>query len=280
MKKYNCIIPIMIFTAAITFSVNAVDPYKMQMDEIRKEIKELQAKTSEVREKIKQTEEKASKDSASYAEYLFENRKRVQLLSAEKDSLSGLVKKLDEKRTEIVASSEVIEMRKGNYKALVSSVLLNVVKSCKEMQDYLVKYKQFNIERQIDALGFLAVELTSGTVDVVEGVERYYQIIKQLEKYSEETEVWRGKAPGGLLKGEVSYLRLGMVWLGCINADNTKALIWDNKESKWFELDNSGQLLNIRMAVDLVSGSAAPQLVALPFSHDFVVIKTGDESNE
>lgn len=280
MKILNWLKMSILFIAVLTFQISAADPHEMQMEEMRKEIRLLQGKTEEIKEKIKNTEEKAAKDSVSYEEYLQESSKRVEQLAEERDSLFGLVALLDEKRAEIENSSETLEMRKVNYRALGNSVLGSVIRSCKEMQEYLEKYKQFNIDRELSALQFLAGELSSGAVDAIEGIERYYQIVKQMEKHSEGTEVWRGKAPGGLLKGEVSYLRLGFVWLACINAENTKGLIWDTRESKWKILENSVQLLNIRKAVDLVSGSAAPQLVALPFSHDLVVKKAGEKSND
>jgi hypothetical protein len=136
---------------------------------------------------------------------------------------------------------------------------------------------QFNIEREISALRFLSGEIEAGTVDAVEGMERYYQIVRKIESQAQLIEAWSGASPDSRLSGDVSFLRLGFVWLACVNADNTAALLWDEADSAWQPVDNITRMQFIRDAIALVNGKAAPHLIALPFDHTVIGKGAGDE---
>jgi hypothetical protein len=82
------------------------------------------------------------------------------------------------------------------------------------------------------------------------------------------------------MKGEVTFLRLGFVWLACVNSDNTAALFWNVGNASWETVSDQQQILAVRKAIDLVAGKAAPQLIALPFKHPVQSVSTEGADNE
>lgn len=250
--------------------IHGIDEHEVQMEQMRKEIRELESKTSEIKKKLEHTRKKATQDSASYQKFILEHSQRVERLAAEYDSIKNLVGQLEQKRTALEDKSASTEKMRNNFLLLASSVSEVIADNCERVTLMLENLKKYNIDRQISALRFLSGEIKAGTVDAIEGMERYYQIIQQIEKQSQVAETWTGPSPSTILQGNVTYLRLGFFWLACINADNSAALLWDDNTDTWKPVENTNHLLAIRDAVSLIAGRSAPKLIGLPFNHSLV----------
>jgi Skp family chaperone for outer membrane proteins len=265
---------------ALPIAAQASDEHEAEMVAMREEIRELAGKTQEIRKKIEHTKEKAAQDSAGYQKYIAGHRSRIADLAAERDSLKMLVRELESKRDDFEENARSAELSAGNIKAMSSSITALVARNCDLLVDSLAGLDRFNIDRQLSALRFLSGEITAGTVDAIEGMERYYQIVKQLEQQSRAAESWSGPSPSAQMKGEVTFLRLGFVWLACVNSDNTAALFWNVGNASWETVSDQQQILAVRKAIDLVAGKAAPQLIALPFKHPVQSVSTEGADNE
>jgi hypothetical protein len=142
--------------------------------------------------------------------------------------------------------------------------------------DTLGVYEHFNISKQISALKFLEGEIAAGTITIAEGLERYWQIVSQIEQASFRIETWTGASPVSEVHGDVTFLRMGFVWLACIGNDNTTAFTYNSEQKKFNIVKNKEQTAAIHKAIKLTSGMAAPQLIALPFRIDLTSLR-GDK---
>ncbi|MDG5813634.1 DUF3450 family protein [Chitinispirillales bacterium ANBcel5] len=234
---------------------------------ILSQIRDYQSKTEEIRKKITHEQQKATADSIAFSEYVTDYENRALSLQQERDSLNALVERLNERRGSLEAQSGVIQARSTNYRAQTRSLLHAIRDNCRQFHDSLQHLALFNMDRQLHALRFLEGELAAGTVDAVEGLERYWQIVGQIEQASQKIETWSGSSPHAAVSGEVTFLRLRFVWLAFINNDNSKGYLWDSSNDEWSMIENASDIVEIREASNLISGSAAPRLVKLPFSH-------------
>lgn len=239
--------------------------------ELRREIKQVQAKTKELRKKIAFTRQKTKDDQVAYQKHLTSVKKRNVRMVTERDSLSGLVKALEEERRKLAEEAETDDLQRTHFDGMSSSLKSRVLRHLNRTGDALANLKIFNIDKQKDALAFLSGELSSGVVDPVEALERYYQVIRQLEQEAQEVDFWQSEAPQGSgLQGKVSMMRMGFVWLACLSADASRGALWDQQEERWIEM-KEGDVVKLQKAMETAAGKAAPQLVPLPFRNVLVV---------
>jgi hypothetical protein len=278
--RYRCmnistvIPPVLLFLRIIAY---AEDQHIVEIRQMKKEIAALKSKTAEVYKEIEHVNTKAGKDSISFQSFISDHSTQIDLLNGELDSVKLLIRQLEATRGMLEDKNSKTEQNRKNFRYLTSAVSAAVAKNCTKLVQELEHLKIFNIERQLSALRFLSGEIKAGTVDAIEGIERYYQVVMQIEKQSRTTESWTGPAPNSMLKGEVSYIRVGFIWLACITADNTAALLWDAHSKNWIAVKNSTYLSAVRDAVSLSAGRAAPKLIGLPFNHTLVTIGKGGE---
>ncbi|MBN1603714.1 MAG: DUF3450 family protein [Chitinispirillaceae bacterium] len=243
---------------------------------LKSEIAVYQSKIDETRKNTDLMRSKATADSLSYVRYLQESQERSRKLAAERDSLTVLAGFLQNKRDSLIAVAEASALLIDSYKRQTGTALGELRASCRNLTALLEPFAVFNISKQISALRFLDGELSAGTIEATEGLERYWQIVSQIEKSSQKIEMWTAPSPVRSIKGEARFLRLGFVWLACIDNSSTHALLWNPACGVWDSVNHEEQVNAINKAVQLCTGMAAPQLVALPVSLKILPNKKGN----
>jgi len=261
----------------MSIEVYGSEEHEETRESLENQILNIEKQTKEIRKKIEHVLKKAKADSANYGEYISDYKKHSTGLKNERDSLRAMAATLSERRDSLYEHANMILLKSENVRKQSNQIQNLVRKNCLELIDSLIPMKVFNIDKQISALRFLEGEMNSGTVSSVEGLERYWQIVAQIEEASQKIESWTGTAPEKTIKGEVTFLRLGFVWLACINKDNTCGFVWDIEKRKWEPVQNNESLRNIDIAVKLSAGKTAPELVALPFNVKFNIIKAEEK---
>lgn len=239
---------------------------------IKTEINDYKSKTDEIKKKIKHEKEKALSDSSSYLAYLDEYNTNLNRMKAERDSLLVLSQRLQDRRDSLGSEEVTVNLRKESIVVQNKNILSGLQIHCKQLIDTLASYEPYNAGRLISALKFLEGELVSGTINAPEGIERYWQIVSQIEQASQKIEVWKGASPVSALKGDVQFIRMGFIWLACVGNESSSAFIYNKHIEKWELVKNDEQVTSICQAVKLSTGMASPQLVALPIAVELVSV--------
>ncbi|KMQ49808.1 hypothetical protein CHISP_3272 [Chitinispirillum alkaliphilum] len=245
--------------------------------EVRSEIDQYRSKIEEIRKKIDHTNQKAHQDSVAFAQYVTDHEERARRLSSETDSLSALIKRLNSTRDSLEARVAASDVQTGNYRAQSRNLLRAIGSNCKELIDSLGHLSMFNADNLVSALKFLEGEISAGSVGAVEALERYWQIVTQIENASQRIETWSGPAPVPSVQGDFTWLRIGFVWVGCVSNDGNTGYMWQNDTEEWVQIESLVQLSSISKAARLTSGMAAPELVSIPFNH---LIRIAGEQEE
>ena len=260
----------------LSMSISVADYHESEIVSLQKEIGEYETKIEELRNRINHTENKAKSDSSAYEVYINDHRDLYNRMQAERDSLSAITKSLIDKQKALEIDQEKIKIQGDNFSSLSTGLMRKFKLDCDMLLDSLQSLQIFNMGRQISALEFLRGEIATETIDPVEGLERYYQITRQINEKSGQVETWIAPSPVSSFGGDVAYLRLGFIWLACINNDDTAGFFWDSDEHKWLNITDTADLLHIRKAINLAAGKTAPQLISLPFDRSFTIEKQGD----
>jgi len=250
--------------AWVLSSVVYADELPAHVGALRAETDGYRAKIADTRKKIEHERKKLASDSASYAAYLKEYAARDERLLAERDSLAALAARLVRGRDSVAENEDEAVVRRESYVRQSAAILASLQAHCGELLDSLEPLGIFNIRKHISALRFLQGEIAAGTVGAAEGLERYRQIVAQLEQASQRIETWEGTSPVPALRGEVRFLRLGFVWLACAGGASPTAYLYDTHTMKWNPVAGDARVAAIDKAIKLSTGMAAPQLVALP----------------
>jgi hypothetical protein len=248
-----------------------------EIKSLKSDITTFRARIDETRKNIASISSKAKADSLSYSRYLQESQVRSGKLTAERDSLIALSNSLQNRRDSLMSAADAASLLTVSYKRQTDNATAELRASCMELITVLEPFALYNISKQISALRFLEGELSAGTIEAAEGLERYWQIASQIEKASQKIETWTGPSPVQSIKGEARFLRLGFIWLACIDNNNTGAFLWNSTDGDWAPVNQEEQITTITKAIKLSTGMAAPQLVALPVSLKILPNKKGNE---
>jgi|GEM_PF-5840798 len=256
-----------VFVAAVLITGGIVhgEEYLTETSALQSQVKSYEAKIKEVSAKIEHEKKKAAGDSASYAAYVKDLTGRCSGLQVERDSLLGLTKRLRDKRDSLEREEAVLGMQKQSVVRGCDALLATLRHNCRQFVDTLALFAPFNIGKQIDAIRFLEGEMAAGTITSGEALERYWHVFSQIEKASYRVETWSGASPTPAIKGDVRFLRIGFVWLGCIENSNSRAVLYDTKKRIWQEVKDPSVTSKMVKAIQVASGMASPQLVPVPF---------------
>jgi Skp family chaperone for outer membrane proteins len=257
-------VTLLITAAVLCIGVAHADDHADATASLKKEIAAFRTKTATIRKNIEHEKKKAAADSLSYAACLREQADRSDRLKAERDSLQKFSLLLQHRRDSLTETGAATALQKQSLARRGAHLLAALQANCRQLIDSLTPFSVYHIDRQIAALNFLEGEITSGTVTASEGIERYWRIVSQIEQASSGIECWNGTSPVAAVKGETRFIRMGFVWLACTANDNSGAFLYNARNKKWEPVNDGDGAAAIHKAIQLATGAATPQLVALP----------------
>ena len=263
----------------LSFSVVTAQDHDAEMATLKKEIAAIRAKTGSLQARIGNEQKKAAADSASYAAYVTERQVRLKRLEAERDSLRQFSRVMRDRRDSLAAGIEAARMRKESLENTTTRLRKALQKQCEVLIDSLESFAVYNVSREVSALRFLAGEIKAGTVTDAEALERIRQVVCRVEEAAGKIETWNGASPVASVKGEMRFLRIGLVWVACAAVDNSVVFAYNAEENKWDRVEKGSAADAVREAVATATGMTAPKLAVLPVAVPLAVAaaKEGDE---
>jgi hypothetical protein len=126
-------------------------------------------------------------------------------------------------------------------------------------------------DAKVNALAFLQSELTTKNIDNVEGIQRFFQIVNDLEELTGSIQIASGPSPVPELRGTVYRLRIGTLFEAAVDAQGNNYALWAGVDSTggtvWTTGSENAVAAGILNAINIREGKSLPSLVELPFSN-------------
>ncbi len=252
-SKYISII-CFLFTLSNLQGQETLTGIQREMARVEREIK---------REKeLHQAEKKKAED--------FEKRKGQKIAALNKQ-LTDLDKKIQEvegRLGKLKAQKSRLASGSKHYDEKRNSMHQHIAKQIDSLNSYFKTDFPHQQERRIQNLNNLKQELRDGIISPEEGISRLFSILQEAINIGYDSEVFSGsyQTTDGQ-QSEGTYLRLGAVILAYVSLDgNTVAYqTIENQSYVWHDKDLNLELKqNIKTALAVAQGKAAPSLVLLP----------------
>lgn len=259
---------LLLLAAAFSFQHTVIgadtDDIDVEIGRVRKEL------ASIVAEK-RQVSEKAQKDYEEHKTYLKSIRQRFKSVRDGIDSLENL-EVTEKKRNDSLAGairSEIAKQRQ--YELLQDSFRKRLAQLCKEFAAQAGRMPPITSSSAVNGLAFLGSELKTKNVDNVEGIQRLFQMVNDMEELTGSIQIASGPSPVPELRGTVYRLRIGTLFEAAVDAQGKNYALWNCGDSTgsgpWFIGSDNVTGARILNAVNIREGKSLPGLVELPFSN-------------
>lgn len=242
-------------------------------EELRGEIRELEAKIAETDKRIEAVGRDEQNEKREFEQYRATYARRLTEQQAEIDTLKQTHVRQQLRADSLAAAIQ--ELRGAQrMQARQGRVLAARLQAyCDSVSAIVESMPPGNSTAQLGAVAFLRGELAAGAVDNIEALERLWQILDALTSAAQDVEVYTGQSPLGDIPGQVHFVRLGHVFVACVDEQGQKGALWvpaADSTGRWRTVNDAQHLASLRAAVRIRQGGAVPELVDLPFDHPIV----------
>lgn len=262
-RRYFIFLPLTL--TLLFFSASGADSYDIdkEITRIRKELSSLSTERQKVREKAKL-------DFKEHENYRQQMRKRFSILRTEIDSLKKSVvdHRLKNDSLSTFVNAEINKQRQ--YDLLQDSFRKQLIALCDIYLEEAADLPPMSENGITSVLSFLRSELSSKSVDNIEGIQRLVQVLKDFEALTGSIQIVQGASPVPEIRGTTYRLRLGSIFEAAVDANAVKYAVWDGVDSigndQWEVFNDAEGAAKILKAVNIREGKALPAFVEIPFS--------------
>lgn len=235
------------------------------------QIREIKRKIASVKDEIDRTESRTASDRTDFERYRSDYSHQSTQQQNRIDSLNA---DLESTRRGADSLTEVVTTLRTRQKEFIlrgQSVTTVLARACDTLAIYLGRLPHNVVAERASALAFLAGEITAHSVDNIEALERFWQILDGIQRDGVSLDVFTGTSPLPSLPGQVSFVRLGLAWFALVNEAGTAAALWHSSDSTaggiWVPIQDPAQCADLAKAVAVRSGNAVPQMVQIPVNN-------------
>ena len=248
--------------------------------DLQKEIVEWQDKIKDIKLKIKKQEDEITRAKRAFSEHQKRDLSHREKLSVQVDSLRKDASVLIAESDSISRAIESTKTSARNYDLRGDSFRRLLIGFCSKLVGLIESLPPGNLSNQISAVNFLKGELETRSVDESEALERIWQVLNTLTSASQSVDVYTATSPVPEIKGQVFFIRIGLVSTAIIKEKGEEGAIWvnsnDSKGGEWVLIDDETQRAELWNVVQVREQRAIPQLVLVPFDHEIKIDKTQD----
>jgi hypothetical protein len=246
--------------------------------DLENELAEWQDKIKDIKLKIKKQEDETAREKSAFSEHQERDLAHQQKLSAQVDSLRKDAAALIYESDSLTRAIESAKMSARNYDLRRDNFRKLLIGFCSELVELLESLPPGNLLNQVSAVNFLKGELETRSVDESEALERIWQVLNTLASASQSVDVYSSASPLPEIKGQVFFIRLGLVSTAVIKEKGEEGAIWVNSDDstggKWIVIEDDTQRAELWNVVQVREQRAIPQLVSVPFDHEIKIDKT------
>jgi len=232
---------------------------------LRKEIVQAQADA----ERISQEMDKDKKDFEAYrtrtAQRLAQTQSQLDTLKSETVAQSRANDALAAQIGGVLAQRREIELSQDEFRQ-------KLIAFCNNVQPAVKRLTPLIMAPTLSGLSLLVNDLTTKSVDVVEGCSRLVQILNKLDEASSGIQISQESSPVPDIRGLVYRLRIGSFFEAVVDTKGEKSAVFAGWVSdgapRWKNLDSPAIAMAVLQAVNIREGKSLPAFVNLPLAVD------------
>jgi hypothetical protein len=220
-------------------------------------------------ERVGQEMEKDKQDFAAYrtrtAQHLAQTQSQLDTLKSETIVQSRADDALAAQISGVLAQRHEIELSQDEFRQKLISFCNNVQPAVKRLPPLIMA-------PTLSGLSLLINDLTTKSVDIVEGCTRLVQILNKLDEASAGIQVSQESSPAPDIPGMVYRLRIGTIFEAVVDTKGEKCAVftgWGGDGAPhWKNLNSPGIAMMVLQAVNIREGKSLPSFVNLPLGVD------------
>jgi hypothetical protein len=170
------------------------------------------------------------------------------------DSVSAQIRSVLAQRREIELSQEEFRQK--------------LISLCNEVQPAVKKLPPIIMVPTLSALSLLVNDLSSKSIDLVEGCTRLVQVLNKLDEASSEIQVSEEHSPVPEIRGTVYRLRIGTFFEAVVDEKGEHCAVFkgwgDDGGPTWEKINSPAIAAALLRAVNIREGKSLPAFVNLP----------------
>jgi hypothetical protein len=217
--------------------------------------------------RVAQESDKDRKDFEAYrartAQRYAEEKQQLDALKTETDAQTVANNALAAKLGALQQARREIELSQDEFRK-------RLVALCGTVQPFVKKLPPLAIASQQSSLSLLANDLSTKSVDIVEGCTRLVQILGRLDDAGAAIQIAQESSPFADIPGLVYRLRIGAVFEAVVDLKGERCALFDGWNAdgapRWRVPREGGVAGALLMAVNIREGKALPAFVNLPLA--------------
>jgi hypothetical protein len=150
---------------------------------------------------------------------------------------------------------------------------------CKKLQPFVDNLPPLSVVTIKSALAVLTNDISTKSIDIIEGCARIVQICNKLDETSSSVQISQESSPFPEIAGLVYRLRIGTIFEALVDIKGEKCALFegwsDNGAPRWKKMESAYVAQAILSAVNIREGKALPAFVKIPFISDDSELKGG-----
>jgi hypothetical protein len=146
----------------------------------------------------------------------------------------------------------------------------NLVSSTKELAEYIRGLPPLVVTQIGASASLLQHELTTKSVDNIEGMTRLFQIFSQIDEVLASIQISQESSPVPEIRGTVYRLRLGAFFEAVVDIKGEKGALWhkqgEKDGSQWKVISDPEISAALLKAINMREGKAIPTFIGLPLA--------------
>ena len=171
------------------------------LEDLRRELRQIKQKDMELQRKIDAERPSIEKARLEFKEYQANHSSHLSSLKRQLDSLGGALTRITRERDSLAAFKTKEKSRSSSYVYSRKRLRKSLLEQCDSLRQLVEHLPPGNIRQQLSAIDFLHSELSSGSAEESEAIERVWQIQNAIEENGQTIQVYRGPSPINSYKG-------------------------------------------------------------------------------
>jgi hypothetical protein len=238
-----------------------IPDFDLEIGRLRKEIALVKLERERLREDI-------ARDKNEHAAYRERTAARKTDYIAETDSVRRLAASVERQKDSIEAFTADLEVKQKNFDLLKERFRDHIVTACKKIMDGIGRCPPSLSRPLAAALAFLANDCTSKNIDNIEALQRFVQILRNLDDATLSIQTGQETSALPQIKGNASMLRIGAVFEAVVDEDAKNAAVWiggDSAAGGWRAVSDAESVGSISRAIAVREGKSLPAFLPIPW---------------
>jgi hypothetical protein len=268
-KKYffhNAVLCVFFMIAGLPHPALSVEPVNYDLD-----ISRLKKEIAQVRTERQRLQEDISRDKNEFTSYQERTASRKQGYAAETDSIRGLIVSFERKKDSLDAFIGSLEQKKRNFDLLKERFREHIAEACEKLVNAIKKYPPAVFRPANGALTFLLNDCAAKNIDNREALQRFVQILRNLDESTLSIQTGQEASPVPAIKGNASMLRIGSIFEAVVDEDGKNAAVWQGGEAGtpgWRVLSDVESAGQISKAIAIRESKSMPAFIVLPWGKE------------